>query len=124
MREFIEIFRALSDETRLRIIHLLVLSNKALCVCEIVDALEEPQYNISRHLKVLRNAGLIEEVKDGRWVYCSLVKRSDSFINHILRAISSISNEILTSDYRELKKRLKMRVAGKCVTGIQKHIYQ
>ena len=61
MQEYLEKFKALSDETRLRIVHLLIEKNTPLCVCEFTDALEVPQYNISRHLKILKLAKLIED---------------------------------------------------------------
>ncbi len=72
MKQFIEIFKALSNEIRLRIIHLLISAKKPICVCEIVDSLEESQYNISKNLKILENAGLVENKKKGQWKYFSL----------------------------------------------------
>lgn len=73
MENYIEIIKALGEKTRLRIAFLLKASHTELCVCEIVDALEEPQYNVSRHLQLLKHAGLLQERKDGRWVYYSLI---------------------------------------------------
>ncbi|MFQ5834709.1 MAG: ArsR/SmtB family transcription factor [bacterium] len=119
IKEFAEIFKALSDETRVRILYLLNLSEESICVCEIVDSLEEPQYNISRHVKILRNAGLIEEDKEGRWRYYSLTKKRDLFIAHLFQTISSIPKKILIKDSVRLKERLKIRKEGKCVLGIQ-----
>ncbi len=62
----IDKFKALSDSTRLRIIGLLSESN--LCVCEIIDILGMTQSRISRHLGILKQAGLIEEERKGKWV--------------------------------------------------------
>ncbi|MFQ5835459.1 MAG: ArsR/SmtB family transcription factor [bacterium] len=76
MEGYTEIFKALSDETRLRIVHLLIAAGKELCCCEITDSLEESQYNISRHLKILKNAALIKDRKEGRWVYFNIANRS------------------------------------------------
>lgn len=120
MEQFVEAFKALSDETRLRILYLLIASDEAVCVCEIVDTLEGPQYNISKHLKILRNAGLVEETKEGRWKYYSLTKNKDLFTAHLFQTVSTISTKHLMKDYKELKKRLKIRKGGKCVAGIQK----
>jgi len=120
MEEFTKVFKALSDKTRLRIIYLLCGSKTELCVCELVDSLEEPQYNISRHLKILKNAGLIRERKEGRWVYYGLFNVGDAFKNAVLQAVSSIPITLLSKDKKELKKRLKIRVKGKCLIGIQK----
>jgi ArsR family transcriptional regulator len=63
-------FAALSDETRLRLIAL--LGNGEQCVCDLTDALQSAQSRLSFHLKVLKDAGLVTDRKDGRWVYYSL----------------------------------------------------
>lgn len=114
----IEVFKALGDLTRLRILLLLLYAHKELCVCELVDALEENQYNISRHLKILRQSGLLKERKEGRWVYYSLDDTSNSFKNFLFKTLKSIS--IDKEDAKRLKERLGIRVKGKCLLGIQK----
>ena len=63
-------FAALSDETRLRLIALLAGGEQ--CVCDLTDALDAAQSRLSFHLKVLKDAGLVTDRKDGRWVYYSL----------------------------------------------------
>lgn len=65
-----EIFKALSDPTRLKILYL--LSKGELCVCEIIMALDKPQSTISHHLNVLKNSGLIQGRKEGVWIHYSL----------------------------------------------------
>ena len=64
-----QVFQALSDPTRLRITALLAAAGERACVCELCDALTERQYNVSRHLKVLVQVGLLAHGRDGRWVY-------------------------------------------------------
>ena len=124
MKEFTEKFKALADETRLRILYLLINSNTELCVCEFTDALEIPQYNISRHLKILKNAGLIKERKEGRWVYFGLIKENDNFTETVVNAISHIPESLLSKDLAELDKRIAIRTNGKCSIGIQKeHLF-
>jgi ArsR family transcriptional regulator, arsenate/arsenite/antimonite-responsive transcriptional repressor len=120
METYTEKFKALSDETRLRIMHLLLKAEKGLCVCEFTDALEVPQYNVSRHLKILKNSGLIREQKEGRWVYFSLIKKEAGFINLLHQTIESIPQALLENDITELHKRLAIRTNGVCLTGIQK----
>ena len=66
----IELFHALSDETRLRIIELLNKGER--CVCELTDTLDTAQSRLSFHLRVLRDAGIVRDRKDGRWVYYEL----------------------------------------------------
>lgn len=119
MKNIVEIFKALADPTRLRIVHLLLQAKQGLCVCEFVDSLEEFQYNISKHLRVLEKAGLIISHKEGKWVYYSLVKQT-FFQDYLLKAISQISSTILDKDIRELDKRLNLRIKGKCLCGVRK----
>src|SRR6059058_3484261 len=67
-------FHALSDETRLEIVEL--LSHGERCVCDLQDALDAAQSRLSFHLKVLRDAGLVIDRKDGRWVHYSINRES------------------------------------------------
>ena len=120
MKEYLEIFKCLSDETRLRLLHLLIKADSELCGCELADSLEVPQYNVSRHLKILSNTGLIEERKEGRWVYFGISKGKSSFRKAILKSVSCIPHSLLAKDQMELKKRFKLRMNGKCILGIQK----
>jgi ArsR family transcriptional regulator len=66
----IELFHALSDETRLEIIELLRRGER--CVCELTDTLDAAQSRLSFHLRVLKDAGVVRDRKDGRWVYYEL----------------------------------------------------
>jgi ArsR family transcriptional regulator len=63
-------FHALSDATRLEL--LAVLRGGEQCVCDLTDALETGQSRLSFHLKVLKDAGLVTDRRDGRWVYYAL----------------------------------------------------
>ena len=118
MKDYVEAFKALGDPTRLRILYLLAYVGKELCVCEFVDALEEPQYNVSRHLRVLRQAGLLKERKEGRWVYYSLKEDHECFKRSLFGLLKTVSLD--KEDIRRLKERLGIRVKGKCILGIQK----
>src|SRR5262250_1886651 len=75
VRSMSRLFKALGDETRLRIVAL--LSHGELCVCHLEDALGISQPNASRHLAVLRNAGVVEPRRNGNWVYYRLVEQTD-----------------------------------------------
>ena len=120
MREYTEIFKALGDETRLRILHLFAKTGEELCVCELTDALEVSQYNISRHLKLLVNVGLLISEKEGRWVYFKLAGHDDAVIESIVAAIANLPKSATIKDLAELDKRLQMRSNGRCTIGIQK----
>lgn len=66
MKHTVKVFKALSDPTRLRI--LLLLLQKELCVCELTFILEMEQSRISHQLRVLRNADLVEDMREGKWI--------------------------------------------------------
>jgi len=63
-------FHALADETRLRILER--LRDGEQCVCDLTDALETGQSRLSFHLKTLKDAGLVTDRREGRWVYYAL----------------------------------------------------
>ena len=63
-----ETFKALSDETRLRIMALLI-ENEELCVCDFVGTLGETQSKVSRHLRYLYHSGLVEDRREGLWMH-------------------------------------------------------
>jgi ArsR family transcriptional regulator len=65
------LFHALSDETRLAILDM--LRDGEQCVCELQDALDAAQSRLSFHLKVLKDAGLVRDRREGRWSYYTLV---------------------------------------------------
>lgn len=67
-----ETFKALSDPTRIKILHL--LQDGELCACEIISALDKPQSTISHHLNVLKTAGFITGRKDGLWIHYQLAE--------------------------------------------------
>lgn len=119
-----DLFSALADRTRLRIAHLLLQSKKGLCVCELTDALEEPQPNVSRHLKLMKQAGLVSERREGRWTYCCLCEPVRDFLSALSCCFNQVPATDLERDRRELRKRLALRRAGKCVVGIRKPTFR
>jgi ArsR family transcriptional regulator, arsenate/arsenite/antimonite-responsive transcriptional repressor len=120
MNTYTDFFKALSDETRLRMLNLLITSEDELCVCEFTDILEIPTYNISKHLKILKNTGLVNERKEGRWVYFGLPTVKEKFLSLLFETIKEIPEPQLKADLVELQKRFDIRVKGKCLLGIQK----
>jgi ArsR family transcriptional regulator len=71
LRELAAVSRALGDETRLRILNVLVERGET-CVCELMETLGTTQSNVSFHLTVLKNAGLIADQKIGKWMFYSI----------------------------------------------------
>lgn len=81
-----QLFKVLGDETRMRIIALLV--REELCVCHIEEALECPQSTISRHLGVLRAAGVVDTRREGSWVYYSMSQEQPPEVAAHLRSLA------------------------------------
>ncbi len=102
MNEMLTLFKALSDETRLRILKL--LAHGELCVCEIVAAFGVGQPRVSFHLAALKNAGLVKDRKDGKWMYYR-INESDLFKRFlILSLLEKIPDEAMTEDRDRLKE--------------------
>jgi len=113
MDEYLKVIKSLSESTRIRILALLQQARQ-VCVSDIVDALQENQYNISRHLKVLQEAGLVEGCRKGRWIYYQLNQSEIHFKNTLLKAISHISSDVLKEDMERLKQKMKMKFEYEC----------
>ena len=118
MKAEVELFKALSDDTRIRIMKLLAGFKKPICVCEIVDSLGLPQYLISRHLNILRRAGLVEDSKDGTWVSYSVPHQPTPLVRQLTEGIEeSLEGPAFEEDCQRLKLRLRLRQGGRCVVG-------
>jgi len=76
MREILDITKAMADGNRLRV--LMALAGGELCVCQIVELLQLAPSTVSKHMSILRQAGLVEGRKDGRWMYYRLPGREAS----------------------------------------------
>lgn len=71
MKKTVKLFKSLSDETRLRILFML-LEHGELCVCDLMTALEQPQSTVSRHVAYLKNSGWLNDRRGGVWMYYSI----------------------------------------------------
>ncbi len=108
--------KTLGDPVRLRIMHALVRACCPVCVCELVDALKLQQYQVSRHLRALKKAGLVKTDKKGTWVYYDLVNSSE--VSSITRCLEDLlQGEQCRHDIEHLRKRLALREDGECVVG-------
>lgn len=81
------LFHALSDETRLSILERLRLGER--CVCDLTDALDAAQSRLSFHLKVLKDAGLVTDRRDGRWMYYTLNQEALGEIAELVESLAS-----------------------------------
>lgn len=113
--EYTNIFKALSDPTRLKIMWLLFTVDLKVSVSEIQDVLNENQYNVSKHLKILKQTGLISEKKEGRWSYYYYLENDNKFHNYIQKTITQIPPDLMEEELLRCKKRIEMRVDGKCI---------
>ncbi len=95
MKTFLQTIGALNDETRLTILRF-INENGAVCVCDIEAAFEMIQSRISRHLKILKEAGFLKVEKKGRWAYYSVRSPLDIFRQNILKEISYLEMKIPT----------------------------
>lgn len=105
MKEELKLFKALSDETRLRI--MVLLSEKELCVCQLEWALRLNQAKVSRHLTVLKNAGLLQDRREGLWVFYSLTEPKNELkkiIHKYLKEYFIKKYGLFKRDFSNLKK--------------------
>lgn len=104
-------FRALADRTRLRIVNLLARS--PLCVCDIQRILEQPQSSVSRHLALLKSAGLIVDRRHGMRTFYALTAWDAPLARGVLAAIRD--HLAVEADYREDVEELAvLHARGEC----------
>ena len=107
MKDIATIFKALSDETRLRILKL--LQQGELCVCDIVAAFDMIQPKVSFHLATLKAAGLVKDRKEGKWMHYK-IDDSDLFKRLlILSVMEKIPDAMLVEDRKRLAKFLRSK---------------
>jgi ArsR family transcriptional regulator len=111
VRSFSRLFKALADETRLRIVAL--LSHGELCVCHFAEALRLSQPKVSRHLATLRSAGVVEYRREGTWVYYHLIRQPDAECDRQLRGLvrTFAKREVVR---RDLERLVKVRGPESC----------
>lgn len=104
VRPLSQLFRALGDETRLRILAL--LSHGELCVCHLEKALDLSQPNVSRQLGVLRAAGVVDSRREGTWVYYAISAQSHALVESQLATLTNAfgAERALKADHARLLK--------------------
>jgi ArsR family transcriptional regulator, arsenate/arsenite/antimonite-responsive transcriptional repressor len=104
MRNLVKVFKALSDSNRIRILKMLEVRH--LCVCEITEVLKLASSTVSKHLSILRNAELILDEKDGKWVnYYINQDQMDEHVQQLLPLIKSwlLDDNIIIQDKEKVK---------------------
>ena len=104
VRPLTKLFRALGDETRLRIVAL--LSHGDLCVCHLETALDLSQPNVSRQLGILRAAGIVAARRDGSWMYYALAAQEHESVKSMLDVLVKIfgAERTIRADHTKLRK--------------------
>jgi ArsR family transcriptional regulator len=117
MEELAKIFKALSDETRLRIIKL--LEKGELCVCDITAALDMVQPKVSFHLSTLKEAGFIMDRKQGKWIHYSLNENDLLRRMLILSACERMQDGTISGDRKRLDAFLGKKEQGGKVVALK-----
>ncbi|HKT34611.1 MAG TPA: metalloregulator ArsR/SmtB family transcription factor [Nitrospira sp.] len=91
----VALFHALSDDTRLLLIDQLKDGEK--CVCELTDAMKTGQSRLSFHLKVLKDAGLLRDRREGRWMYYSLNAEAIDELEDVVENLKDAANSVVSS---------------------------
>lgn len=104
MKEVTQLFKAFADETRLRIIHLLL--HGELCICDLMEILEMSQSKISRHMAYLKHSEIVNDRREAVWVYYSLAKPKNRVHQCQLKCLRNCFDEyeILKKDLERLKE--------------------
>jgi len=107
--------RALSDETRWRIVRLVM--ERALCVCELADILDMPQSSVSSHVQIIRKAGLLESEMCGKWTYFRIMGEHLPLLHAMIRRFPD--SDILEQDTRKASVRLSQRATSCCMGPVK-----
>ena len=115
MRDFLAVTKALADRNRVRA--LLALQDRQLCVCQIIEFLGLAPATVSKHMAILRQAKLVEDSKEGRWVYYRLPRGSSPRVIHDVLAWvrgSLAADPDIREDAKRLKDILKIKPEDLC----------
>jgi ArsR family transcriptional regulator len=103
-RDYVNIFKALSDPGRIRIVKM--LAGRELCMCEIRSVLDLSNSTVSKHLTVLRDSGLVLDAKEGKWVNFRLNDRSE---RPFIRSIIGLIKKSFNDDETVIKDAVRLR---------------
>lgn len=115
LREVMAVTKALSDENRVRI--LVFLEHGDLCVCQVIEMLQLAPSTVSKHLSILKQAGLIRSTKKGRWIYYSLAdpREDPAAAGAIQWVLNSIGEDkTIIEDRKRLKVVLSRSLEDLC----------
>lgn len=110
MTDAVAFFRALADETRWRIVRLVM--DRALCVCELADILEMPPSSVSSHVQIIRKAGMLESETCGKWTYFRIDRSFLAPLKAVLKQFPEA--DVHAADAVRVEARLARRESSCC----------
>ena len=114
MQKLAQLFKALSDETRLRIVNLIIETGE-ICVCDIQRVLGFTQTKVSRHLAYLKHSGILQDRRLGGWMLYSLIDADDPTKKILFKELRDLfqNEHILKQDLEKLRESIS---CGRCVS--------
>jgi len=109
MKDLVKLFKALSDETRIRILKILL--ERECCVCEVMQALDISQSRASRNLGILEDAGFIRSRRDGLWIVYSIDgQKMNSYAMRLIELLrgSMVNEELMVQDKKRLSRAMRV----------------
>jgi ArsR family transcriptional regulator len=113
MRELVLVLKAVADKNRMRILKM--LEKKNMCVCELAAVLEIKQPSVSKHLSILKNAGLIQDERSGQWIeYSPCHARINKYAPLLQASLKKWINEdpLIVSDREKAKTLCRYEICG------------
>jgi len=112
------LFKSFADPTRVRILHLLANRGPEICVCDLVSVLKLPQGSVSRHLMQLRLLGLVDDRRQGTWIYYSLANPEGALHKGLVKCLKTSCHEepVLAEDL-QLFDRQKQKGSLACCSA-------
>ncbi len=121
--KYIDSLKALSEPNRLRLFWLFLHVDECIAVAEAMDIIGDTQYNVSRNLKMLYKAGLLNHQKKGKWVFYTLKEQSAPHCKALVDSVRFLPED----DFKEVVKRcllrLSLRENGECVLGADSELW-
>lgn len=102
--DIVRFHEALSDPLRVRLMRLLM--ERELCVCELVESTRQPQYKVSRHLGILKKAGLLHDWRDGKWIHYEISPSISPLLKEVLQVLRKVWDQLVEveEDLRRLRE--------------------